>query len=177
MARTRRGRVVSTAWGRCLSSPLCRARRGGDLSKVPGPRRRGPGPGERLEPPERSVSKPARRNSFCFAASRGRRRLGPGPRVCMGSVASFQGRRAPDFTFQELNEKFFGAGRGQARTPCAGGACRQPSACACPAPPPATRRGPATTRVRYCARAGGHCGSAWLGPAAARGPGALSSSS
>ena len=57
----------------------------------------------------RSVSKPARRNSFCFAAVRGRRRLGPGPRVCMGSVSSFGARRAPAFAFQELNEKFFGA--------------------------------------------------------------------
>ena len=48
----------------------------------------------------------ARRNSFCFAAVRGRRRLGPGPRVCMGSVASFGARRAPAAFHQELNEKF-----------------------------------------------------------------------
>ena len=112
---------------------------------------------------EQSVSKAARRNSFFFAAVRGRQTFRWGPRVCIGSVPSFGARRAPASTFQELNEKFFGAGFIQERTPCAGGACRRPSACACPAPPPATRRGPATTRVRYCARAGGHCGFAWLG--------------
>ena len=40
--------------------------RGGDLWEVPGPRRRGPGPGERLEPPERSVSKAARAQLILF---------------------------------------------------------------------------------------------------------------
>ena len=78
----------------------------------------------------------------------------------MGSVPQFEGRRAPASTFQELNEKFFGAGFIQERTPCAGGACRQPSACACPAPPPATRLNLSWRQATCCAPGGGHwCGS------------------
>ena len=159
------------AWARCIDgmgavslwSAVSRRRRGGDLWEVPGPRRRAPGPGERLEPPERSVSKAARRNSFCFAAGRGRRRLGPGPRVCRESVSSFGARRAPAFAFQELNEKFFGAGFIQERTPCAGGACRPGYRCACVCPaPPATRRGPSWRRGSWTAPGGGHwCSFLW----------------
>ncbi len=73
------------------------------------------------------------------------------------------------FHFSRIERKIFRRRSEPAPTPCAGGACRLLglNACACPAPPPAMRRGRETIPATYYAPGGGHCGSALLGPPAA----------
>ena len=119
---------------------------------------------------ERSVSKPARRNLFFFAAVRGRRRLLIGS---SGVCRNFKTGGRPLSRNPRVPKKFFGAGSEPARTPCAGGACRpgSPASYACPAPPPATTRGRETILTTCCAQGGGHwCGSFLWAAAAALAP-------
>ena len=104
------------AWARCcidgmgavsLWSAVSRRRRGGDLWEVPGPRRRAPGPGERPEPPERSVSKAAHAQLILFCGRSGPETARTGSSRVYGVRGVILGPAGARFHFSRIERKIF----------------------------------------------------------------------